>query len=243
GRRRWTGRLREALVLRAAGIVTAASAPIVASLHELGIGAYRVPLGVDLAAWPPAPPRRRGPGPARLIHVASLNRVKDQATLLRALAILARDGRAFRVDVVGVDTLHGEIQAFARNAGLEHHVRFHGFRTQPELRPMLLEADLSVLASRHETGPLVALEAAASGVPTVGTAVGHLAEWAPHAALVAPVGDAQALAAAIARVLDDEELRLRLAAAAQRIAISEDADYTAAAFDMLYRNTPSRAAT
>src|SRR3546814_4537581 len=125
------------------------------------------------------PPRRRGAGRAKLIHVASLNRVKDQATLLRALSILARAGHEFTMDVVGVDTLHGEVQRLATELGLESRVRFRGFRTQRELRPMLAAADLLVMASRHEAGPLVAMEAAVVGVPTVGTAVGHLAAWAP----------------------------------------------------------------
>jgi glycosyltransferase involved in cell wall biosynthesis len=238
GRRRWIGRLREALVLRAADRVTAASAPILASLRALGIAAHRVPLGVDLRAWPPLPPRRRSSGPARLIHVASLNRVKDQATLLRALAILVSRGHAFTLDVVGVDTLDGEVQRLARDLDLEHCVRFRGFRTQRELRPLLVSADLLVLASRHEAGPLVALEAAVTGVPTVGTAVGHLVEWAPGAASIVPVGDAGALADAIGRVLGDEEHRMQLAAAAQRLATREDADCTARAFDALYHQWP-----
>lgn len=234
GRRRMVSRLREALVLRAADAVTAASAPILESLLDLGIVARRVPLGVDLRAWPPLPPRRRSTGPARLIHIASLNRVKDQATLLRALSMLARAGHDFTMDVVGVDTLDGEIQRLAHELGLDQ-VRFCGFRTQYELRPMLASADLLVMASRHEAGPLVALEAAVTGVPTVGTAVGHLVEWAPAAALTVPVGDWAALANAIERVLDDEALRLRLAVAAQRLAIREDADCTAWSFDALYR--------
>jgi glycosyltransferase involved in cell wall biosynthesis len=235
GRRRWTSRLREAVVLRAADVVTAASAPILASLRGLGIDARRVPLGVDLAAWPPAPTRRRAAGPARLLHVASLNRVKDQPTLLRALAILAQRGHAFTAEFVGVDTLGGTIQALAARLGLERHVRFRGFMTQRELRPLFADADLLVLASRHEAGPLVALEAAVAGVPTVGTAVGHLVEWAPGAAAIVPVGDATALADAIARVLGDESLRLAMAAAAQRIALVEDADFTAQAFEAIYR--------
>jgi glycosyltransferase involved in cell wall biosynthesis len=80
----------------------------------------------------------------------------------------------------------------------------------------------------------VVLEAAVAGVPTVGTAVGHVAELAPEAAVAVPCGDPVALAAAIARVLADEPLRLSLAAAAQRRAVAEDAAHTAAAFERLY---------
>jgi glycosyltransferase involved in cell wall biosynthesis len=92
-----------------------------------------------------------------------------------------------------------------------------------------------VMSSLHEAGPLVMLEAAVAGVPTVGTAVGQVAEWAPAAALAVPVANAAALAGAIRQMLDDEALRLRLAAAAQRLAIGEDADHTALAFAAIYR--------
>src|SRR5690606_9810283 len=138
----------------------------------------------------------------------------------------------------GVDTLGGAIHDLAETRGLAGRTTFHGFRTQRELRPLMEAADVLVLSSRHEAGPLVALEAAVAGVPTVGTDVGHLREWAPEAAAVAPPGDARALAAAIARVLDDEPLRLRMAAAAQRLALHEDADATARAFEALYRRWP-----
>jgi glycosyltransferase involved in cell wall biosynthesis len=113
-------------------------------------------------------------------------------------------------------------------------VRFLGFRTQRELRPLMCAAHLLVMSSRHEAGPLVLLEAAVAGVPTVGTAVGHLAEWTPAATRAVPPGDWSALADAIARVLADEDLRLQLAWSAQRRAMREDADHTARAFEALY---------
>jgi glycosyltransferase involved in cell wall biosynthesis len=96
-------------------------------------------------------------------------------------------------------------------------------------------ADLLVMSSRHEAGPLVLLEAAVLGVPTVGTAVGHIADWSPQATLAVPVGDAEALARAIGHVLANDELRLQLATEAQRRAIAEDADYTAGMFEGLYQ--------
>jgi len=230
----WKQRLRETLILRRASVVTGASAPIIAALDAFGIAGRRVALGVDLRAWPPRAPRRRSAKQARLIHVASLNRVKDQPTLLRALAALAWMKLDFTMDIVGVDTLNGEMQQLASDLGLAAHVRFLGFKTQHELRPLLEAADLLVMSSLHEAGPLVAIEAAVIGVPTVGTAVGHIAEWAPTAACAVPVADWAALAAAIRNVCADEDLRLGLAEEAQRRAILEDADYTAGAFEALY---------
>jgi glycosyltransferase involved in cell wall biosynthesis len=236
GRLAWRGRWQEAVVMAGATAVTAASGPQLRLLSGVGVDARRVPLGVDhIHDWPAREPVARGSDqPARLIHVASLNRVKDQPMLLRAIARLARDHPALRLDIVGDDTLDGEIQRLVQALALTGRVRFHGFLTQRQLHPLMRQAHVSVISSRHEAGPMVALEAAAVGVPTVGTAVGHIAEWAPEAAIAVPVGDDEALAAALDRVLRDEPLRLRLAQAAWLRALREDADYTAACFERLY---------
>ena len=235
GRLKWYGRLREAYNLRAATAVTAASTPVIEKLAELGVAAQRIPLGVDLTAWPPRDPVQRDQGrPARLIHVASLNLVKDQATLLRALASLMRSGVNFEMKVVGEDTLHGEMQAMTLELGLSERVRFLGFLPQRQLRSLVEAADLMVLSSRHEAGPLAMLEAAVAGVPTVGTAVGHIHEWSPAAAASVPVGDWVHLAKTIGQLLEDEDLRLRIAREALQRAVREDADYTADCFQALY---------
>jgi glycosyltransferase involved in cell wall biosynthesis len=235
GRLTWKGRLREAVVLRAATVVCAASDPMVQALARLGVGAKRVPLGVDLNSWPPREPVRRDSArPARLLHIASLNRVKDQITLLRALALLRDSGVQFEMDIIGEDTLHGEIQALALRLGLSDTVRFHGFLPQRHLLPLVQQAHLLVMCSRHDAGPLAVLEAAVQGVPTVATSLGHIAEWTPHAARAVPIGDWSALAHAIVEVLDDEELRLRIAREALRRAVKEDADCTARCFQAIY---------
>jgi len=241
GRLTWKGRLREHLALRGADVVTATSAPIVELLQVLGVRAQRVPLGVDLRKWPTRAPQPRREGPARLIHIASLNRVKDQATLLHALARLAKTGVDFEMDIVGTDTLQGAMTELVRKLGLNGRVQFLGFKTQRELRPIVEYADLLVMSSRHEAGPFVLVEAAVAGVPTVGTAVGHIVEWAPSAALAVPVGNPERLADAIHTLLADEALRLRVARAAQCRALSEDADYTARTFEALYQRLASGA--
>jgi glycosyltransferase involved in cell wall biosynthesis len=235
------GRLLQRAVLRYATQVTVASAPMCALVAEHGVQAQRVPLGVDLQRWPSRGPVRRGyKERARLVHVASLNRVKDQATLLRAMRLLAERGRDFHLDVIGEDTLDGEVQAMAGELGLTPRVRFHGFLTQSKLRPIVEKAHVALISSRHEAGPVVVLEAAAVGVPTVGTAVGHIAEWSPHAALAVPCRDAAALAAGLESLLANEELRIRLAVEAQRRAQLEDAAHTARAFVALYRGLARR---
>ncbi|HET7460042.1 MAG TPA: glycosyltransferase family 4 protein [Longimicrobium sp.] len=229
------GRLWVRVAAAGADRIVAPSAFIAGQARALGIEAERVPFGVALDRWPPRPPRRRDPGePARLLHVGSLNRVKDQETLLLAAAALRDAGVPFRLDVIGDDTLGGAVQRRAAELALGGLVRFHGFLPHAELRPWMERADLLVVTSRHEAGPLVLLEAAVAGVPTAGTAVGHLADWSPDAAATVPVGDFAALAREIARLLADEDARLRLAAAAQTRALAEDADFTAREIRRIY---------
>lgn len=233
----WRGRLFVRSALKGATRVTAASGPMVEAARSLGRTVEPLPLGIDLAEWPVAEPRHRDTSrPARLVHVGSLNRVKDQHTALRAAAILAGRGVHYHMDFIGVDTLSGELQQLARDLGLSARVAFHGFLPHRWLRPLVTNADLHVVSSRHEAGPVALLEAAVAGVPTVGTAVGHVADWAPEAAVAVPVADHVALAAGIAELLQDESRRLSVAREAQRRAVDFDADATALRVTQIYED-------
>jgi len=235
------GRLRLRAAARLASQVTANSGYAVRLAAERRVEAERVTYGVSAREWPPLAPRRREPGTeARLLFVASLNRVKDPWTMVRAAAALRDRGVAYRLDVIGGDTLGGEIQGLAESLGVGEGVRFHGFLPQAELRPWMERADLLLVTSRHECGPMVAMEAALAGVPTVGTRVGLLAEWAPDAAMPVPAADPGALADAVVALLGDEDRRLRLAEAAQRRALADDADHAAARVLEIYRTLTHR---
>lgn len=237
GRTRATlaARVKLRIALWAAKAVTTPSITMSEQAAAAGIAAEPVTLGVALDRWPPRPPRRRHrTSPIRLLHVASLNAVKDQATLLGAMTRLRYLGVPFELDIIGHDTLGGAIQRRSAAQGLTAQVRFREALPHDRLRRWFERADVLVMSSRHEGAPIVALEAAVAGVPTVGTAVGHIADFAPDAALAVPVGDDVALADAIAQLSDDEGLRLRLAGAAQQRAVGEDADFTAARFRALY---------
>ncbi len=174
--------------------------------------------------------------PWQLIHVASLNPVKDQSTLIEAMRRLLTRMPDVHLDIAGEDTLSGAIQGLVKNAAIDQRVTFHGFQPTDALLPLYQRAHLAVLSSRHEAAGVVVLEAAACGVPTVGTRVGHVADWAPEAAVAVPPGDSEALADAIAATLAEPQLRDRLAARARAWTIEHDADWTAREFDTLYRN-------
>lgn len=195
------------------------------------------PFGVALDRWAPAEPRPRRAGePLRLIHVASLNRVKNPFGLLDAMKLLSDRGVDFELEIIGEDTLGGAVQRYAGALLLGARVTFSGLMTNENLRARFERADLLVMNSLHEGAPIAMLEAAVAGVPTVGTAVGNIADWAPEAAVAVRVGDPAALAQAIGSLAADEEQRLRLARAAHARAVAHDADRFAAQLRRIYAN-------
>lgn len=232
GALRWTSRAAVRASLRMATAATAASEPLVRQAAQLRADVRLIPLGVDIRLFRPGSPPQ-GP-PWHLIQVASLNRVKDQPTLLRAVALALAREPGIRLHCVGMDTLGGEIQRLAAGLGLADRAVFHGFQPTERVAALLADAHLYIQSSLHESGGIAVREAAACAVPVLGTSVGHLAEMAPRAAVGVPPGDPAALADAIVDLLRDEDARRGLAARGRNWAARHDADWTAAAFAALY---------
>ena len=201
--------------------------------YGAGIEVDRLPLGIDTGDFPPPDDRPPGP-PWRLLHVASLRRVKDQATLLRAFAAVVARIPDVHLDIVGEDTLGGTIQSQCDSLGLRPRVTFHGFQPTSALAAFYQRAHLLVVSSRHEAAGVVVLEAAASGLPVIGTGTGYIADWAPTAAVAVPAGSAAMLADGIIALLENPARRDALAREAARRAHACDADWTAAALERLY---------
>ena len=217
-------RVKTRLALRLAGAVTAGSALALESAQSFlpAHGASRVrrvPLGVDLAMF--APERAgRNDRPTRILHVASLCGVKDQATLLSAAAALRDRGYVFQLDVVGSGPLEPDLRSLAGCLGLSENICWRGAVPHDQMPRFYQRADLFVLSSRYEAQGMVALEAAACGVPVVGTAVGVIPELRPAARTIR-VGDAGGLADGIAELVDDGPSRLKSGCAARERAVAE----------------------
>ncbi len=95
-------------------------------------------------------------------------------------------------------------------------------------------AHLHVLSSRHEAAGVAVLEAAACGVPTVGSDTGYVADWTPDAAWGVEPGNPDALADGIVRLLLDCEQREAMGRLAERRSRRQDADWSALALEQLY---------
>ena len=239
GSRSWRSRWVYRRQMRAADRVSSASQHIDQMIRPYGVEPVRWVPGVDTATFRPPADRVTGP-PWRLLHVASINRVKGPYEILEAMRRIVEVEPEATLQWIGYDTLDGAIQAKAEELGLGDAVTFTLWQPSEVVREAMQEAHLLLMASYHEAGPVVTLEAAAGGVPTVGTAVGSLPELHPECGLGVPVGQAEALAEATVGLLRDPDRREAMGQAARAWAVQHDADRSTARLDELYRGLAER---
>jgi glycosyltransferase involved in cell wall biosynthesis len=190
--------------------------------------------GIEVEAVVQATPLPGG-RPPRAVHVARLNRIKDQGTLLRAARLVADTVPGFTLDIVGDGPMHDDVHALAADLGLGDVVRFHGFRD--DVGAVLAESDLFVLPSLSEGISITLLEAMAAGLPVVTTDVGGNREVVlpGETGLLVRVRDPAALAAAMRTVLTNPALARRFGAAGQaRVAATFAIDRTVRAYEAIY---------
>jgi glycosyltransferase involved in cell wall biosynthesis len=206
-----------------------------------------VPNGVPLAAVEAAAAGATAGAP--LLYAGRLVREKRVDLLLAAVARLggtpagppatAGESATPLLTVVGDGPERPRLEARAAELGLATRVRFRGqLATSAELWREMGGARLAVQPSAREGFGLFPLEAMAAGLPVVycaspESAVGELVDHEVEG--LASAADPEALAAALRRLLDDESLRLRMAAAARRRAAAYDWSRMAEDFERLLR--------
>lgn len=139
------------------------------------------------------------------LHIANLNKVKNQAMLLKAFSFISSSIDA-ELHVIGIDTLNGEIQLLAKEMNIEKQVFFHGVLTQQELVNYYKQADIFLLTSLSESQAVVVNEAMNYGVVVCGTRVGLIADLENKATLAVDINDAAALAEKALHILNNPEL-------------------------------------
>ena len=121
------------------------------------------------------------PADAPVILVAGrLEPAKDPLLALEAFRALSGTVPTAWLVLAGGGTLERRVLHDAAERGLAHRVRLLGGRPPQELAAIMRGADALLVASRTETGPTVALEALACGLPVVGAAVGRLPRVVIH---------------------------------------------------------------
>ncbi len=172
--------------------------------HPDGDGPAQGPPGGDGAAQ----------GPPELLCVAAFKEYKGIPVLLEACRLLVRRKVRFRCDLVGDGPLRPQIERAIRELDLDQVVHLRGAVPQDTVTGMLRHASVLVLPSvvardgQMEGIPVALMEALAAGVPAVASSLSGIPELVHHEVngLLVPPGDANALASALERLLDDPNL-------------------------------------
>lgn len=200
-----------ALFRRADAVVVLGPRAAAHARHALGVRRERIHVLPNAVPVTDPAQVRGAPGRLRLVFLGALSERKGLDTLLAALASPALAGHDWRLTAVG----NGDRKQWRGEVirlGLAHRVDLPGWMEGEGARALLAGADLLVLPSRQEAMPMAILEAMAAGVPVVATEVGEIPDLVLDGAtgLLVPAGDADALAAAIARLLASPAERARL---------------------------------
>ena len=152
------------------------------------------------------------------LFLGALEPRKNVPTLVRALGQLWASGDArARLVIAGAEGWRNEeVRREVHRLGLEDAVRFVGYVAPQDLSALYGAATAFVYPSLFEGFGLPPLEAMACGTPVVTSNISSLPEVVGDAALLINPRSASDLAAALRRLLDDDELRLRLRAAGPR---------------------------
>jgi len=236
----FTGRLRRYRAFCSLDAVVCTTRLEKRLLADSGLGrrhTFVIHNGIDLAQFAGPPPCKvpLPEGKKVIVQVANFMPHKDYPTLVAAAGKLAETRDDFHLLLAGRGTDCPQMQEAIAGARLAGRATLLGCRD--DIPAILGAADIFVLATRYEAFSVATLEAMASHLPIIVSDTPAFDEMFTHGreGLKAPPGDADALAAAMARLLDDSELRSRLAAAAARRAQRFSLPRMAEAFARLLR--------
>jgi glycosyltransferase involved in cell wall biosynthesis len=215
--------------------------------YRIGRGdQYRVvPLGFDLAGLSAidddARTRARATlqipaGAAVVTTVGRLTAIKQQRLFLEAAQRIAAADAAAVFLIAGDGDLRAELEASAAALGVADRVRFLGWRR--DLETIYGATDVFLLTSRNEGTPVALIESMAAGCAGVSTDVGGVSDVLQSDAvgLLAPDGDAAALARHVTALLVDADRRRRLGAAGRALVLARyGLDRLVSDIETLYR--------
>jgi glycosyltransferase involved in cell wall biosynthesis len=154
-------------------------------------------------------------GAALVVQVAQLVGHKDPLTFVRAIAAAHKRMPRLHALMVGDGPLRGDVERAMRELGVEDALHVVGYRTDADR--LLAAADVVTLSSRAEGMGSVLLDALVFSRPVAATRAGGIPEVVRdgETGLLVPVGDGEALGAAIVTLLTDRSLAARMGAAAR----------------------------
>lgn len=184
-----------------------------------------IPNAIDLGVFRPATHADESEGkPVRLLFVGRLIAFKNIETLLQTVRLLAdMEVGPFTLELVGEGEKRPELERMVIDLGISRLVRFSGWVSHPAIVERYQQADIFVTPTTWEGMPNTVLEAMACGKPIVATEASGLHELVRDGVngYLVPIKDPQALAEALARLIDNGYERRRMGKASRKIAEQE----------------------
>lgn len=182
-----------------------------------GFATRIVPNIIDLSRFTPggADATRAAASSPRILVARNLEPIYDNATALRAFAIVRKALPAARLTVAGSGPQRQMLEQLAAELAIADAVTFTGRVDNSGMAALYQGADVMLNPSLADNMPISVLEALASGVPVVSTDVGGVPYLVTHdeTALLVPPQNPEAMAAAMLALLGDPSKASRLRAA------------------------------
>jgi glycosyltransferase involved in cell wall biosynthesis len=217
---------------------------VAATYERAGFAASRIvviPNGIDLAHFHPAPATASATAPLRIVFAGHFGAHKGVDTLLQALALLPSllppGTPRTELRLAGEGPQEEAYRSQIAASGLTRQIRFLGKVMPVDMPAVYAESDLVVLPSIwDENQPVCLMEAMAAGLPVVASRKGGIPELIEHGrnGLMFAAGDAQDLAAQLARCVTDPSWRREAGRAGRRRVEYLDHDRQAAQLMALY---------
>jgi N-acetyl-alpha-D-glucosaminyl L-malate synthase BshA len=176
------------------------------------------PARYDAARGGPGAQRWGKPGERLLLHISNFRPVKRVLDVVKVFERI-RHKVPSRLILVGDGPDRGKVEQYCRENRICGGITFIG--SLPLIEEVLVGADLFLLPSENESFGLAALEAMSCEVPVITSNAGGIPEVVVHGetGYMCGVGDVEGMASAALRLLQDEDLRSRMGAAARRRAV------------------------
>lgn len=209
-------------VLGRANVIAAPSTYLAEAVRRSGFEAVVIPNAIEVGKYPY---RRRGQVQPNLLWMRTFHDVYNPQMAVEAFAKVRDVYPQARLTMGGQEKGLLEVtRQLAQQLGLDDAVRFVGFLHLPDKQREFARHDVFLNTNRVDNTPVSVIEAAAFGLPIVGTEVGGVGVLLRdgETGLLVPTEDADAMSAAVLRVLEEPGLAERLSRNARTLAETHD---------------------
>jgi glycosyltransferase involved in cell wall biosynthesis len=179
-----------------------------------------IPFGVDTEVFKPAQGNEQQEE-FGILYAGSLYALKGVPFLIRAMAYVRRNKIKANLTIVGEGSQKGALTALAKTLQIEKHVKFVGFVPNSKMPMHYNRCDIFCFPTLGEPFGKAVVEAMACGKPVIATNVGGTAEIIQNGAngILVPPANSEAIAAEIARLINDAQERRRIGKRARETAV------------------------